>query len=351
MGSEQLDTLTQTSTPTSGVGEALEETARAMTAAGKGLLAADESTPTIRKRLAAVGVESTEDSRRRYRELLLTTPGLADSISGVILFDETIRQSTAAGVPFTEVLAGQGILPGIKVDRGTGPLAGFPGETVTQGLDGLRERLEEYRGLGARFAKWRAVVRIGPGTPTPTGVATAAHGLARYAALCQEAGLVPVVEPEVLMDGPHTLARCEEVTGAVLTEVFAALGRHRVRLEGMVLKPNMVLSGSECPEQAAPEEVVEATVRCFRRHVPAAVPGVAFLSGGQSEAAATHHLALLNRVPGLPWQMSFSFGRALQHSALVAWSGQDPRVGEAQAALALRARLNGAARRGEDVPA
>ncbi len=324
----------------------LDPTAAALMAPGRGILAADESSPTIARRLASVGVESSEETRRRYRELLLTAPGIEEAVSGVILFDETIRQRTRQGVPFAEVLAQRGILPGIKVDRGAKPLAGFDGETVTEGLDGLRDRLEEYRSLGARFAKWRAVLRIGRGTPSGVAVEANAHALARYAALCQEAAIVPVVEPEVLMDGDHSLARCEEVTGAVLGAVFASLDRHRVRLEAMVLKPNMVLSGSDCPRPAAPAEVVEATVRCFRRHVPAAVPGIAFLSGGQSEDTATLHLALLNEVAGLPWEMSFSFGRALQHTALSTWAGEEANVEAAQRALAHRVHLNGLARLG-----
>ncbi len=328
----------------------LENVARAMTPPGKGILAADESSGTIKKRFDAIGVESTEDLRRAYRGLLFTTARLGDFISGVILFDETLRQQTDEGAPFPEVLQGQGILPGIKVDRGAKALAGYPGETVTEGLDGLRERLEEYRGLGARFAKWRAVIHIGDGIPSPFGVEANAHALARYAMLCQEADLVPIVEPEVLMDGNHTLARCEEVTGLVLATVFDQLREHRVHLEGMVLKPNMVISGSTCPEQASAEEIAQATVRCFRRHVPAAVPGIAFLSGGQSESEATANLSALNRIEGLPWQLSFSFGRALQQTALAMWGGRSANIAKAQEALLHRARLNGYARRGAYEP-
>lgn len=324
----------------------LEGVASAMTAPGKGILAADESSGTIKKRFDAVGVESTEDARRAYRGLLFTTAGLGEFISGVILFDETLRQQTDDGVPFAEVLQRQGILPGIKVDKGAKALASYPGETVTEGLDGLRERLEEYRGLGARFAKWRAVIHIGDGIPTPFGTEANAHALARYATLCQEADLVPIVEPEVLMDGDHTLARCEEVTSLVLALVFDQLMKHRLHLEGMVLKPNMVISGLACPQQASAEEIAEATVRCFRRHVPAAVPGIAFLSGGQSESQATANLNALNRIEGLPWQLSFSFGRALQQTALATWGGQPANAAKAQEALLHRAHLNGLARRG-----
>jgi fructose-bisphosphate aldolase class I len=324
----------------------LESVARAMTAPGKGILAADESSGTIKKRFDAVGVESTEDVRRAYRGLLFTTAGLGEFISGVILFDETLRQQTDDGVPFAEVLQRHGIIPGIKVDKGAKALAGYPGETVTEGLDGLRERLGEYRGLGARFAKWRAVIRIGDGIPTPFGIEANAHALARYARLCQEADLVPIVEPEVLMDGDHTLARCEEVTSLVLSSVFDQLIKHRLHLEGMVLKPNMVISGLACPQQASAEEIAEATVRCFRRHVPAAVPGIAFLSGGQSESQATANLNALNRIEGLPWQLSFSFGRALQQTVLATWGGQSANAAKAQEALLHRAHLNGLARRG-----
>jgi fructose-bisphosphate aldolase class I len=324
----------------------LESNAAAMVAPGKGILAADESTGTIKKRFDKIGLESTFESRRAYRELLFTAADAERHISGVILYDETIRQQTAANRPFPTLLASRGILPGIKVDAGAKPLAGFPGETVTEGLDGLRERLAEYRDLGARFAKWRAVIDVGPGIPTTTALEANAHALARYAALCQEAAIVPIVEPEVLMDGNHTIERCEEVTDATLETVFDALFRHRVHFEGMVLKPNMVIAGKKCTRQAKPQQVADATLRCLRRRVPAAVPGIAFLSGGQSEADATLHLSLMNRVAGLPWQLSFSYGRALQQSTLDAWRGQPANVAAAQRAFLQRARLNGLARSG-----
>jgi fructose-bisphosphate aldolase class I len=326
---------------------ALETTALEMTAAAKGILAADESTGTITKRFAAVGVESTEPNRRAYREMLFTAPGLGEHIAAVILFDETIRQSASDGLPFPEVLAKQGVVPGIKVDRGTVPLAGFPGETATEGIDGLRPRLDEYRELGARFAKWRAVIHLGPDIPTPAGIEVNAHLLARYAASCQEAGLVPIVEPEVLMDGDHTLARCEEVTSAVLAAVFQQLDQARVHLEGMVLKPNMVISGSECSDRATSEEVAAATVRTVRRHVPPAVPGIAFLSGGQGEEEATRNLAAINAMaPHAPWALTFSYGRALQQSALQTWHGSADNAADAQRILLGRARANGRAREG-----
>ncbi len=324
----------------------LDSIANAMTPVGKGILAADESSGTIAKRFAAIGLESTEEARRSYRELLFTTPGLGEFISGVILFDESIRQHTSGGIPFVEALTQQGILPGIKVDRGVKGLPGFPGETVTEGLDGLQQRLADYRGLGARFAKWRAVIHVGPGVPTPFAVEANAHALARYAALCQEADLVPIVEPEVLMDGDHSLGRCEEVTGQVLRSVFDQLVAHRVRLEAMILKPNMVIPGTSCPQRASAADVAAATVRCFRRHVPVAVPGIAFLSGGQSEIEATEHLSVLNETTDLPWQLSFSFGRALQHSTLDTWGGKAENVRAAQGRLHERARLNGLARKG-----
>jgi fructose-bisphosphate aldolase, class I len=324
----------------------LDSNAKAMVAPGKGILAADESTGTIKKRFDKIGLESTFESRRAYRELLFTAPDAERHISGVILYDETLRQKAADGRPFPALLAARGILPGIKVDAGAKPLPGFPGETVTEGLDGLRERLAEYRGLGARFAKWRAVVDVGAGIPTPFALEANAHALARYAALCQEASIVPIVEPEVLMDGDHTIERCEAVTDAALESVFDALFRHRVRLEGMVLKPNMVIAGKKCPQQAPPQQVADATLRCLRRRVPAAVPGIAFLSGGQSEAEATLHLSLMNRAGGLPWQLSFSYGRALQQSTLDAWRGQPANVTAAQRTFLRRARLNGLARDG-----
>ena len=328
----------------------LEAIANAMVARGRGILAADESSGTIKKRFDAIKLESTEEARRAYRELLFTTPGIGEHISGVILFDETLRQKSRAGVPFPEVIAGQGIVPGIKVDAGAKPLAGFPGDTITEGLDGLRERLAEYHKLGARFAKWRAVIDIGAGVPSRFAIEANAHALARYAALCQEANIVPIVEPEVLMDGDHTLARCEEVTDAVLDAVFGQLFAHRIHLEGMVLKPNMVIPGKKCTDRAGPQEVAEATIRCLKRHVPAAVPGIAFLSGGQSESEATQHLSLMNKLGGVPWALTFSYGRALQASAIKAWGGKVESVGAGQAALMKRARLNGLAQLGKYEP-
>lgn len=328
----------------------LEQVARAMVAPGKGILAADESSPTIAKRFASVSVPSTEENRRAYRELLFTTPGLGEHIGGVILFDETLRQRASDGVPMATVIERAGIVPGIKVDKGAKALACFPGERITEGLDGLRDRLAEYVELGARFAKWRAVIDVSPDVPTPFGIHANAHALARYAALAQEAGLVPVVEPEVLMDGDHTLERCEAVTEAVLAAVFGQLHAHRVVLEGMLLKPNMVISGLQAAHRADPQEVAEATLRVMLRHVPAAVPGIPFLSGGQSEAEATHHLSLMNRVGGAPWELSFSYGRALQQTALRTWAGRPENVAAAQQALLRRARLNGLARSGRYEP-
>jgi fructose-bisphosphate aldolase class I len=324
--------------------------ARAMVAPGKGILAADESSPTIKKRFAAINTESTEESRRAYREMLFTTQGIADQISGVIFFDETLRQSTQAGVPFPRHLSSLGIVPGIKVDTGAKPLANFPGETITEGLDGLRDRLKEYHGLGARFAKWRAVIDIADAIPTLYAVHANAHALARYAALCQEAGIVPIVEPEVLMDGAHTLQRCEDVTAMVLDETFAELRSHRVDLTGIVLKPNMVISGKKCPQRAAVAEVAAATVRCLLAHVPANVPGIAFLSGGQSSAEATAHLNAMNQLGPQPWQLSFSYGRALQEEALKAWGGKPAQFKAGQLAFHRRARLNGLARTGSYRP-
>lgn len=325
----------------------LEETARALVADGKGILAADESLPTIEKRLKGVGVASTGESRGAYRELLLGAPGLGDSISGVILFDETLRQLASSGRPMVELLTGQGIIPGIKVDRGAKALAGFPGEKVTEGLDGLRDRLKEYGELGARFTKWRAVIKIGDGIPTPTALRSNAHALARFAALSQEAGLVPIVEPEVLMNGAHDLARCEAVTTRTLEVVFEELRKHRVLLEGMLLKASMVISGSEAEGRASVQSVAEATRRTLLRTVPAAVPGIVFLSGGQGDVEATQHLDAINRVqPAAPWQLSFSFGRALQAPALAKWHGENSRVKAAREILLHRARCNGAAARG-----
>ncbi len=330
--------------------EGLHKVARAMVAPGKGILAADESHPTIKKRFDKIGAENTEQNRRAYREMLFTTPGIEAWIGGVILFDETLRQQSAAGVPFPELLAARGIVPGIKVDAGAKALAGYPGETVTEGLDGLRKRLEEYRALGAGFAKWRAVIAIGDGIPSAFCIEANAHALARYAALCQEVDIVPIVEPEVLMDGDHDIARCEAVTGAVLLEVFGALARHRVALEGIVLKPNMVVAGQDCTRRPSIEEAAEATVRCLRRHVPAAVPGIAFLSGGQSEQEATAHLNAMNALGPQPWELSFSYGRALQASALQAWGGDNARLGAGATAFAHRARMNHLARNGQYRP-
>ena len=325
--------------------ERLGSTAQAMVADGKGLLAADESTPTITKRFDKIGIESTEDNRRAYRETLFTTPGLGEFISGAILFDETIRQEASDGAPLRDALKRQGIMPGIKVDTGAKPLAGAAEETVTEGLDGLRGRIADYGELGARFAKWRAVIRIGAGIPSPYCIGANAHALARYARLCQEGGLVPIVEPEVLMDGAHDIDRCEEVTAATLRAVFDALSDHGVMLEGMLLKPNMVISGTGCPGQAGVGEVAERTVRCLRRHVPVAVPGIVFLSGGQSDTTATEHLNAMNAGTH-PWKLSFSYGRALQDMALKRWNGAADNTESAQQALFCRAKFNSAAGKG-----
>ena len=326
--------------------QALETTARAMVAPGRGILAADESNSTMTKRLEGVGVDSTEDSRRRFRELLFTTPEAERHISGVILYDETLRQQASDGTPFPELLAGRDMIPGIKVDTGAKPLAGTEDETVTEGLDGLRERLAEYHELGARFAKWRAVISIGGGLPSRYAISANAHALGRYAALCQEAAIVPIVEPEVMMEGDHTIDRSEEATEATLRAVFAELLDQRVLLEGMVLKPNMVLSGYECSQQASVEEVADRTLALLRRVVPAAVPGIAFLSGGQSDELASAHLSAMNAVGGAPWELSFSYGRALQASPLSVWSGQEGNAAAAQSAFAHRALCNGEARSG-----
>jgi len=328
----------------------LEETARALVAEGKGILAADESDSTIKKRFDAIGVESTEENRRAYRDLLFTTPGIEEFISGVILFDETIRQSSADGTPFPKLLESRGIIPGIKVDKGAKPLANAPGETITEGLDGLRERLEEYRGLGARFAKWRATYTIGDDLPSQYAIWTNAHALARYAALCQEAGLVPIVEPEVLMDGDHSIDASYRATSKVLTAVYTELHDERVELEGTLLKPNMVLSGYEAPDQASDDEVAELTIKCFRRHVPSAVPGIVFLSGGQSDEAATAHLNAMNARGPHPWELSFSYGRALQAAAQKVWRGDPANVEAAQQAFYRRAKFNSAARFGSYAP-
>jgi fructose-bisphosphate aldolase class I len=328
----------------------LDGIARALVAPGKGILAADESTGTMTRRLASVEVESTEENRRAYRELLFTAEGAERFISGVILFDETIRQQAADGTRFPEVLSHHGVIPGIKVDKGTVALAGFSGEKVTEGLDGLRDRLAEYVGLGAKFTKWRAVITIGEGIPSQGCIAANAELLARFAALSQEAGLAPIVEPEVLMDGDHSIQRCYQVTAATLAGVFGALRRHRVRLEGMLLKPNMVVSGSESAEQAGVEEVADATLACLREVVPAAVPGIVFLSGGQSDEAATAHLNAINQRGPQPWQLSFSYGRALQAPVLEAWKGEAGNGPAAQQAFLHRATLNGAARSGDYRP-
>jgi fructose-bisphosphate aldolase class I len=322
----------------------LESVALTLVAEGKGILAADETTPTLTRRFDTLGIQSTEQSRRTYREMLFTSSGAAEFISGVIMYDETIRQKSSGGVLLAEAVAVQGILPGIKVDTGAKALAGSPEETVTEGLDGLRDRLREYRDMGARFAKWRAVIHVTDALPSSACVSANAHALARYACLCQEQELVPIVEPEVLMDGSHTIERCEEVTGIVLHAVFHALFEQGVALEGMLLKPNMVLAGKGCARQASVEEVATATLRCLRRHVPAAVPGIVFLSGGQSARLATAHLNAINRLPApKPWKISFSYGRALQDPALEAWHGRDENLAAGQEALFRRARSNGAA--------
>ena len=327
--------------------ENLESVARKLVAPGKGILAADESSGTIEKRLKSIGVPSTEENRRAYREVLFTTKGAGDFISGVILFDETIRQKTRDGRTFVEMLEQQGIIPGIKVDKGAKAMANFPGEKITEGLDGLRARLADYRQLGARFAKWRAVITIGEKIPTRTCIDANAEALARYASLCQEADVMPIVEPEVLMDGAHTIERHFDVTEQTLRSVFDALAEHRVVLEEILLKPNMVLSGKECPQQASVEEVAKATVRCMKRVVPAAVPGLVFLSGGQTDQQATEHLNAMNRLEGLPWQLSFSYGRALQAPVLKAWKGEAANVAAAQQAFHHRAWCNSKARFGK----
>jgi len=327
----------------------LIDTARALVADDKGLLAMDESNPTCNKRFAALGIPQTEETRRSYREMIATTPRLGDCISGAILYDETIRQKTKDGASFIMVLTDAGIIPGIKVDTGAKAMAGHPGEKITEGLDGLRDRLAEYGRMGARFAKWRAVISIDDRLPSPGCIEANAQALARYAALCQEAGLVPVVEAEVLMDGKDTLERCSEVTENVLRSVFHQLYVQRVALEGMILKPNMVLPGLSCPKQESVDEVADATVRCFLRVVPAAVPGIAFLSGGQSAELASARLNAINvRFKSrLPWAVAFSFARAIQQPALEIWKGQDANVPAAQQALIHRAECNQAARRGE----
>jgi len=326
----------------------LEETATALFANDKGLLAMDESNPTCNKRFVQLGIPQTVEARRAYRELIVTTPGLGECIGGAILYDETIRQHTSDGTPFIKVLIEAGIIPGIKVDAGAKELAGHPGEKVTEGLDGLRSRLAEYAKMGARFAKWRAVIAIGDGIPSWGSIQANAHALARYAALCQEAGLVPVVEPEVLMDGNHSLEQCYEATDELLRTVFIQLFAQRVKLEGVILKPNMVLPGLTCVKQQSVDEVAEATVSCFLRAVPAAVHAIAFLSGGQSAELASARLNAMNaRFKSLPWAVAFSFSRAIQQPALEIWKGQESNVSAAQRALDLRARCNQAARPGE----
>jgi fructose-bisphosphate aldolase class I len=324
-------------------------TARALVADNKGLLAMDESNPTCNKRFARLGIPQTEEARRSYRELIVTTPGLGESISGVILYDETIRQKKKDGTPFIKVIVDAGIIPGIKVDIGAKDLACYPGEKITEGLDGLRDRLAEYAKLGARFAKWRAVIAVGACLPSRGCIEANAQALARYAALCQEAGLVPVVEPEVLMDGEHTIERCGEVTEEVLRRVFSQLYTQRVMLEGMILKPNMVLPGLTSPKQATVDDVADATVKYLARAVPAAVPGIAFLSGGQSSELASARLNAMNVKfkSRLPWALAFSFARAIQQPALEIWKGEETNVSAAQQALCHRARCNRAARRGE----
>ena len=330
--------------------DAMRETARELVAAGKGILAADESTGTIQKRFDQIGVGSTEENRRAYRQMLFTTPGVGDHISGVILFDETIRQATDDGIPFTDVLEKAGMIPGIKVDTGAKPLAFFDGETVTEGLDGLRERLADYRELGARFAKWRATYVVGDSTPTEFAVLANGHAMARYAALCQEAAIVPIVEPEVLMDGEHDLAACEAATGRALGVLFTQLLQHQVDLSGTLLKVNMVVPGKGAAEQVDDATIAEATLRTLMAYVPKDVPGVVFLSGGMSDEEATSRLNEMNRRGDVPWQLSFSYGRALQQPALKAWAGAAENLEAAQAALAHRARMNGLARSGEWSP-
>jgi fructose-bisphosphate aldolase class I len=327
--------------------DAIRETARELVPPGKGILAADESSGTIEKRFDQIGLESTEDNRRAYRQLLFTTPGLGEHISGVILFDETIRQSADDGTRLTEVLEKAGVIPGIKVDTGAKPLALFEGETVTEGLDGLRERLSEYGELGARFAKWRATYFIGDGRPTDFAVLANGHGMARYAALCQEAGIVPIVEPEVLMDGDHGIAACEDATGRALHTLYEQMSQHRIDLAGTLLKVNMVVPGKGAPTQVDDATIAEATLRTLEAHVPEEVPGIVFLSGGMTDEEATSRLNEINRRGGGPWAISFSYGRALQAQPLKAWGGDAHNVEAAQAALAHRARMNGLARNGQ----
>ncbi len=325
----------------------LNTIARAMVAPGRGILAADESTGTIGKRFDSINVENTEENRRAYRDLLFTTKGIGDAISGVILYDETLRQKSADGTTFVDLLNKNGVLPGIKVDTGAKDLPLCPGELVTEGLDNLPKRCADYAKLGAKFAKWRAVITIGADIPSTTCIAANVHALARYAAICQEAGIVPIVEPEVLMDGDHTIERCEQVTEWTLNALYEALYINRVSLEGSVLKPSMVISGKSCSRQAGVEEVAERTVRILKRTVPAAVAGIAFLSGGQSDELATAHLNAMNKISGNPWPLSFSYGRALQQSSIKTWKGSTANVAAAQAALAHRARMNSLASLGK----
>jgi fructose-bisphosphate aldolase class I len=325
---------------------AMQQTIQHILAKGKGILAADESTGTIEKRFKSASIPNTETNRRDYREMLFTTPGMAEHISGVILYEETLGQKTRAGQPMAELLSKLGSVPGIKVDKGTVPLPSAPNELVTQGLDGLGERLKGYKAAGARFAKWRAVITIGPGIPSAYCIETNAHALARYAALCQEQEIVPIVEPEVLMDADNTIERCFEVTSDTLQAVFGELYRQRVSLEHMLLKPNMVIAGKKCAVQASVEQVAEKTLRCFRRHVPAAVPGIVFLSGGQTDEQATAHLDAMNRLGPLPWTLSFSYGRALQAPALKAWAGKEAQWKQGQEAFKHRSKMNGLATMG-----
>ncbi len=325
----------------------LAKVAQAMVAPGRGILAADESTGTIGKRFQGIQVENTEEHRRAYRDMLFTAKALGEHVSGVILYDETLRQKSADGTPFPVLLQRQGVIPGIKVDAGAKDMALCPGETVTEGLDGLAKRCAEYVQLGAKFAKWRAVITIGAQIPSEACIEANAHALARYGAICQQAGLVPIIEPEVLMDGTHDIDRCEAVTEATLRAVFAALSSQRVKLEEMVLKPSMVISGKDCPEQASVSEVAARTLAVLKRTVPAAVPGIAFLSGGQSDELASAHLDAMNRLGGGPWALTFSYGRALQQPSLKAWKGAPANVPAAQAALLHRARMNGMAALGQ----
>lgn len=338
------------STPEGIDADEVVQTARTLVSEGRGILAADESTGTLSKRFQALGIDTAADSRRDYRQMLLTTPGLGDHISGVILYDETIRQNTSTGTPFTQVLRDQGIVPGIKVDTGTKPLAGHPGEEVTSGLEGLRDRLAEYREFGARFAKWRAVIRIGDGLPSEACLDANAHAMARYAAVAQEYGIVPIVEPEVLMNGDHGIAEDEAVTEAIVKRTFDQCYRQGVRFEGMLLKVNMVLPGKGSSESPTPEEVAGATLRVMRRTVPAALPGIVFLSGGQSALDSTVHLNAMNQMGPHPWRLSFSYARALQGPAMETWAGNPDNVERAQRIFAHRARCNGAASTGTYKP-